>query len=658
MADTITIRTSTERDVVKIVERGPQGPAGGGGGGGSGTVTSVALAGTGLSITGSPVTASGTITANVSYGTTAGTACQGNDSRLSNARTPTAHTHPSSDITDLKTNGNAAGLWDSVNDEQLVSTGDGELQIRKTGTALSGAFNAGQITVDRGYNLPDASGTLALTTTVVDNATGLWDSVNNGQLLSAGDGELIFNKVNYPNVYALITPESLTAVRFLTLPDASGTLALTSNITKSAVGLGNVTNNAQTQAAIVPNTAPSAGQLLVGNAGGTAYAPATLSGDATIASTGALTLANTSTARTNIGLGNVPNVDTTNAANISSGVLPNARVNWAAPSALGSTTAAAGTFTTLSANNGTLTASAPVLDLAQTWNNAAVTFRGVNWSFVETAAGGSSEVFRISTGAAGTTGIFAMRRDGNATFGNGVNVGTIGGSAVIAGQNGQWRVSSGGAFGFCDAAANAYGTMDTAIFRDAADTLAMRRLANPQAFRLYNTTDAGLTNFERGFMRWSSNVLQIGTEKGGTGSARALEFSIDGTTRLSISASTGNTLIASNNSLIFTSCGRLVPSGTDGVMSLVDFANSGWNRLNFGGTTSSFPALKRSSTTLQVRLADDTAYSVLDAQLRAQGTAPATSGAAGTAGDIRYDADYIYVCTATNTWKRAAIATW
>jgi hypothetical protein len=37
---------------------------------------------------------------------------------------------------------------------------------------------------------------------------------------------------------------------------------------------------------------------------------------------------------------------------------------------------------------------------------------------------------------------------------------------------------------------------------------------------------------------------------------------------------------------------------------------------------------------------------------------PASAGAAGTKGDICHDASYVYVCTATNTWKRAAIATW
>ena len=37
---------------------------------------------------------------------------------------------------------------------------------------------------------------------------------------------------------------------------------------------------------------------------------------------------------------------------------------------------------------------------------------------------------------------------------------------------------------------------------------------------------------------------------------------------------------------------------------------------------------------------------------------PASAAAAGDAGIICWDASYIYVCTATNTWKRAAITTW
>ena len=40
------------------------------------------------------------------------------------------------------------------------------------------------------------------------------------------------------------------------------------------------------------------------------------------------------------------------------------------------------------------------------------------------------------------------------------------------------------------------------------------------------------------------------------------------------------------------------------------------------------------------------------------GNAPATAAATGTVGQIEWDSGFIYVCTATNTWKRAALATW
>ena len=37
---------------------------------------------------------------------------------------------------------------------------------------------------------------------------------------------------------------------------------------------------------------------------------------------------------------------------------------------------------------------------------------------------------------------------------------------------------------------------------------------------------------------------------------------------------------------------------------------------------------------------------------------PATATSVGTAGTLAYDSSYLYVCVATNTWKRVAIATW
>jgi hypothetical protein len=49
-------------------------------------------------------------------------------------------------------------------------------------------------------------------------------------------------------------------------------------------------------------------------------------------------------------------------------------------------------------------------------------------------------------------------------------------------------------------------------------------------------------------------------------------------------------------------------SNADGTAALTNAATTDFNRLQFGGTTSSFPALKRSSAALEVRLADDSAY--------------------------------------------------
>ena len=37
---------------------------------------------------------------------------------------------------------------------------------------------------------------------------------------------------------------------------------------------------------------------------------------------------------------------------------------------------------------------------------------------------------------------------------------------------------------------------------------------------------------------------------------------------------------------------------------------------------------------------------------------PASASAAGTQGEVAWDSDYIYVCIATNTWKRVALSTW
>lgn len=44
--------------------------------------------------------------------------------------------------------------------------------------------------------------------------------------------------------------------------------------------------------------------------------------------------------------------------------------------------------------------------------------------------------------------------------------------------------------------------------------------------------------------------------------------------------------------------------------------------------------------------------------IMAQSRTPSSSSSTGTTGDMVWDASYIYICIATNTWKRSAITTW
>jgi hypothetical protein len=115
---------------------GPQGPQGaGGGGGGSGTVTSV-TAGDGL--LGGTITTSGTI--DINFGSAGNTVCEGNDARLSDARTPTTHSHVASDI------GSITGP--ALLGRQAATTGTAEAITLGSGLSIDGSK---QLTITASY---------------------------------------------------------------------------------------------------------------------------------------------------------------------------------------------------------------------------------------------------------------------------------------------------------------------------------------------------------------------------------------------------------------------------------------------------------------------------------------------------------------------------
>ena len=74
----------------------------------------------------------------------------------------------------------------------------------------------------------------------------------------------------------------------------------------------------------------------------------------------------------------------------------------------------------------------------------------------------------------------------------------------------------------------------------------------------------------------------------------------------------------------------------------------------------SYPALHVNATTNTVGIFTSAPQTTLDINgtVRATPFTPASASATGVVGQIAWDANYVYVCTATNTWKRAGLSTW
>lgn len=51
-------------------------------------------------------------------------------------------------------------------------------------------------------------------------------------------------------------------------------------------------------------------------------------------------------------------------------------------------------------------------------------------------------------------------------------------------------------------------------------------------------------------------------------------------------------------------------------------------------------------------------YTTFDARYTLAGTTPGANNSTGTVGQLAYDSGYLYICVATDTWKRVAVVTW
>ena len=178
-------------------------------------------------------------------------------------------------------------------------------------------------------------------------------------------------------------------------------------------------------------------------------------------------------------------------------------------------------------------------NLSYTWNNSGTTFTGIKYNVTDTASASGSLLMDLQVGgvskikarkdglliATSTTGNYSAYFRSNG-FDNSAEIGRYQESTgnyipgIWVGSNGtkipsalplQWGSSPD------------WQQVGIELWQDSTNVLAQRRGVNAQTFRLYNTyTDA--SNYERGFVRWNTNVLEIGAEAGGTGTQRQLSF--------------------------------------------------------------------------------------------------------------------------------------
>lgn len=157
----------------------------------------------------------------------------------------------------------------------------------------------------------------------------------------------------------------------------------------------------------------------------------------------------------------------------------------------------------------------------------------------------------------------------------------------------DFRVPSDHVFAW-SSATNNQSAADTYIARDAANVVAIRNSTSAQQLRVYNQYSSA-NEYLTFDWQTTSNTARLMTVKSGSGVARSMMIGTDNTAAITIDTTQNITFAA--------------------LLKLV-------------GTTSSYPALKRNSTGVDIRLADDSDYAPLAAStITANGTFVVTSAA-------------------------------
>jgi len=125
---------------------------------------------------------------------------------------------------------------------------------------------------------------------------------------------------------------------------------------------------------------------------------------------------------------------------------------------------------------------------------------------------------------------------------------------------------------------------------------------------------------------WSTSGTGLGINAASGFVGNLIDAQLNGASNFKVNASGGGTfassVTASNAGLIISNTGgnglRVTNGGflifqSDGVAKLSDNSDASWGRLQLGGTTTSFPAIARNGTGIDIKLADNSAFSTLTA---------------------------------------------
>jgi hypothetical protein len=172
-----------------------------------------------------------------------------------------------------------------------------------------------------------------------------------------------------------------------------------------------------------------------------------------------------------------------------------------------------------------------LINLAATWDTTG-TPSLIYARVTTTNANNNAKLLDLGTFSQGE--VFSVSRYGGVYSGDSVSVATgshMSGTTVGVGPTGRIGFSSnlGSASTF---------VFSTGLYQDAAGILAQRNGTAKQALRVYNTF-LGTTANEWGGFDWltTTNTLRIGTEHGGTGAARPIDFVTGGVVRLTLATS-------------------------------------------------------------------------------------------------------------------------